>query len=196
MESFLVEQFAARLGRILNTKFTVGVGTTEPTGILTAATAGPTALGSAANTGGTETGGTSIGYIDLVELEHSVDPLYRRGAKFILNDSTLRKIKEILDKYGRPLWVPGVAAGAPDTILGYPYSINNDMPTIAVNAKTVLFGAVDRYMIRRVKQLQVLRLVERFADYGQVAFLGFARYDGNLLDAGTHPVKYLVQAAS
>ena len=31
------------------------------------------------------------------------------------------------------------------------------------------------------------------ADYGQVAYIGFSRYDGNLLDAGTHPVKYLQQ---
>jgi|SRR5215472_5306651 len=196
MESYLKDKFAIRLGRILNTKFTIGAGTTEPMGVLTAATAGPVALGSSANTGGTETGGTSIGYIDLVELEHSVDPLYRRGAKFMFHDNTLRKIKELLDKYGHPIWVPGVATNAPDTILGYQYSINNDMPTIALNAKTVIFGPLDKYLIRRVKELAVLRLVERFADYGQVAFLGFARYDGNLLDAGTHPVKYLSQAAA
>lgn len=196
MEAYLKQKFAIRLGRILNTKFTVGVGTTEPFGIITAATAGPTAVGSSGNTGGSETGGTSIGYIDLVELEHSVDPLYRRGAKFMMHDNTLRKIKEVLDKYGRPIWVPGVASNAPDTILGYEYSINNDMATIALNAKTVAFGPLDKYLIRRVKELAVLRLVERFADYGQVAFIGFARYDGNLLDAGTHPVKYLVQAAA
>jgi HK97 family phage major capsid protein len=196
MEAYLKQKFAIRLGRILNTKFTVGVGTTEPTGVITAATAGPIAVGSAGNTGGAETGGTSIGYIDLVNLEHSVDPLYRRGAKFMCNDDTLRKIKELLDKYGRPLWVPGVSSNAPDTILGYQYSINNDMATVALNAKTVAFGPFDRYLIRRVKELVVLRLVERFADYGQVAFIGFARYDGNLLDAGTHPIKYLVQAAA
>jgi HK97 family phage major capsid protein len=47
------------------------------------------------------------------------------------------------------------------------------------------------YTIRRVRDMSVLRLEERFADYGQIAFIGFARYDGNLLDAGTHPVKYL-----
>jgi len=41
--------------------------------------------------------------------------------------------------------------------------------------------------------LRVLRLTERFAEYGQVAFIGYARYDGNLLGAGTRPVKYLVQ---
>ena len=42
----------------------------------------------------------------------------------------------------------------------------------------------------------MLRLNERFADFGQVSFMGFARYDGNLLDAGTHPVKYFANAAS
>jgi HK97 family phage major capsid protein len=196
MEAFLKEQFAMRLGRVLNGKFTVGVGTTEPMGVITAATAGPTAIGSSGNTGGTETGGTSIGYIDLVELEHSVDPLYRRGAKFMMHDLTLKKVKELLDKYGHPIWVPGIAYNAPDTILGYQYSINNDMATIALNAKTVAFGPFEKYIIRRVKDLMVLRLSERFADYGQVAFIGFARYDGNLVDAGTHPIKYLVQAAS
>ena len=196
MEGYLKQKFAIRIGRILNQKFTVGAGTTEPYGILTVATAGPTAIGSAGNTGGAQTGGTSIGYVDLVELEHSVDVLYRRGAKYIFHDLTLKMIKEILDKYGRPLWVPGVSSNAPDTILGYQYSVNNDMPVVALNAKTVLFGSVDKYLIRRVKEFAVLRLVERFADFGQVAFLGFARYDGNLLDAGTHPVKYLVQAAS
>ena len=41
-----------------------------------------------------------------------------------------------------------------------------------------------------------MRLNERYADYGQVAFIGFARYDGNLVDAGTHPVNYLQQAAA
>jgi HK97 family phage major capsid protein len=194
VESMLRDLFAIRLGRILNTKFTVGVGTTEPNGIITAATSGvAAAAGSAANTGGTETGATTIGSNDLVELEHSVDPAYRRGASWMMHDSTLKSLKEILDKYGRPLWQPGIAAGAPDLLMGYPYFINNDMATVAASAKTVLFGDMKKYKVRRVKEFRLLRLVERFAEYGQVGFLGFARYDGNLLDAGTHPVKYLVQ---
>jgi HK97 family phage major capsid protein len=203
---------ATRLGRILNTKFTVGAGTTEPNGIVTAAVAnngaaqvwgtgsGPgipvIAAGSSSNTGGSETGGTTIGYADWVNLEHSVDPLYRKNAMWMMHDTTLRQAKTLLDKYGRPIWVPGMTAGAPDTILTYRYSINNDVDQIAVNNKTVFFGALDKYLIRRVKELGIMRLNERFADYGQVAFIGFARYDGNLIDAGTHPVNYLKQAAS
>ena len=198
LEEFVKEQFAIRLGRILNTEMTLGTGSgaSMPNGILNAATAGVTATGSSTNDGGAETGGLTIGSDDLVALEHSVDPLYRRGARYSANDSTILQLKKLKDKYGRPLWLPGIAVNAPDTINGYPYSTNNDLPVIALSAKTMLFGQHKKYVVRRVKELAVLRLNERFADYGQVAFLGFARYDGNLLDAGTHPVKYLTQAAS
>ncbi len=193
LEGYLGDKFAMRLGRILNTKFTTGAGTTEPKGIITAGTAGPTATGSSTNDGGSGTAANSIGTDDLIELEHSVDKAYRRGSSFMAHDSTIKFVKKLKDKYGRPIWLPGLAVSSPDTILDYPYFTNNDMDTIATTKKTVLFGRLDKYLIRKVKDLSVLRLVERFADYGQVAFIGFARYDGNLLDAGTHPVKYLVQ---
>ncbi|MDE2099261.1 MAG: phage major capsid protein [Patescibacteria group bacterium] len=193
LESYVKERFAIRLGRILNTHFTTGAGTTLPKGIITAATAGPTAIGSSGNDGGSGTAANSIGSDDLVALEHSVDKAYRRGSAFMANDATIKFLKQLKDKYGRPLWLPGIAVGAEDTILGYEYFTNNDMATIATTNKTVLFGQLKKYLIRRVKEMAVLRLNERYADYGQVAFIGFARYDGNLLDAGTHPVKYLVQ---
>ncbi len=201
LEAFLVKKFGTRLGRISNTKFTVGggpsntsgsppVASPEPTGIITAATAsGQTVIGDDNATTPDPT--SQVGYLDLVNLEHSVDPLYRKGAKFMFHDSTLRFLKTLKDKYGRPLWMPGMTAGAADTINGYGYSVNNDMAPLGPDNKSVAFGQLDKYLIRRVKEMSVLRLVERFADYGQVAFLGFARYDGNLLDAGTHPVQYL-----
>lgn len=204
MEAFLVRKFGTRLGRITNTKFTVGGGPShtagsppvaapEPTGIITAATASSqTVIGDDNATTPDPT--QQVGYIDLVNLQHQVDPLYRMGAKYMFHDSTLRFIKTLKDKYGRPLWMPGMVDGAEDTILGYGYSINNDMAQLGHLNKSVAFGLLDKYLIRRVKEMSVLRLVERFADYGQVAFLGFARYDGNLLDAGTHPVKYLVNS--
>lgn len=197
LETFAKDQFGIRLGRITNTYFTTGTGVAQPKGILVAATAsGTLAVGASNNDGGAETGGTSIGTDDLITLEHSVDKAYRRGAAYMANDLTIRNLKYLKDKYGRPLWLPGIAVAAPDTINGYEYFTNNDMPVVALSAKTMLFGQLKKYMIRRVKELAVLRLNERYADYGQVAFIGFARYDGNLLDAGTHPVKFLQQAAA
>ncbi|HLZ08962.1 MAG TPA: phage major capsid protein [Chloroflexota bacterium] len=193
IESYIKDKFAIRLGRILNTHFTTGGGTTLPNGIVTAAAAGPTAVGAAGNTGGSDSATNTIGSTDIFELEHSVDRAYRNGAAYMMHDTTLKTVKDVLDKYGRPLWKPSLSSGDPDTFNGYPFFINNDMATPAASAKTMLFGQLKKYMIRRVKGLAVLRLDERFADYGQVAFIGFARYDGNLLDAGTHPVKYLIQ---
>jgi HK97 family phage major capsid protein len=196
LESFLVKKFATRLGRILNTKFTTGSGTNEPKGIITAATASTqTVLGNDQLASPDPT--SQIGYLDLVNLEHQVDPLYRKGAKYMFHDQTLRYFKTIKDGFGRPLWMPGMSGLAdhqPDTINGYGYSINNDMQQLGHLNKVVAFGLLDKYLIRRVKEMSVLRLVERFADYGQVAFLGFARYDGQLLDAGTHPVVYVANS--
>jgi len=212
LEGVVKDAFAIRLGRILNTHFTTGSGSgsSQPNGVITAVVAnngtahtwgsssGPgvplIAAGAATNDGGAEDGTASIGSQDLVNLEHSLDKAYRQGAAYMAHDLTWRYLKTLLDKYGRPLFQPGIADRAPDTIGGYPFFTNNDMATLATGNKTLLFGQLAKYKIRRVRQLEVLTLRERFADYGQIALIGFARYDGNLLDAGTRPVNYLKQA--
>lgn len=183
IEAYLRKAFVTRIGRIQNTKFTVGAGSgsSEPLGISAAVTTGP-------NTATT----LIVTYDDLVELEHSVDPAYRTGAKFMLADAVLKQIKKLKDSQGHPLWVPGMATNAPDTILGYEYVINQDMPSVASGHNLALFGALDSYLIRDVKELAIARLSERYAEFYQTAFIGFARADGNLIDAGTHPVKALI----
>jgi HK97 family phage major capsid protein len=197
IEAFLQDAFAQRLGRGYEYYLTNGSGSNAPTGILPAiAASGATpvvAAGSAVNDGSSNTGVNSIGYADLVNLVHSVDPSYRRNAKFMFHDNTLRFLKTLLDKFGRPLWVPGVKEGEPDTICGYQYVINQSFPTIAASAVTVAFGAWSKFIARKVKDLQVLRLDERFADFGEIAFVGFSRIDSNLVDAGTHPLNVLQQ---
>ena len=193
LSQWLAEQFGRRLSRALNAHFTTGTGTGQPKGIVTAATAGRTAVGSAGNTGGSEDGTNTIGTDDLLALIHSVDPTYRQGSVFQANDDTLRYIFSLKDKYGRPLFQQ-TDAGQPQNIFGYPAYTNPNMDTLATGKKTVVFGQHLKYCIRQVKDLSILQLRERFADFGQVGFIGFARFDGNLIDAGTHPVKYLVQA--
>lgn len=197
LQKFLTEAFAVRMARGYEYFLTKGSGSSQPTGMVTAVLASGIspviAAGSSANTGGSETGATSIGSNDLVALEHSVDPTYRRGARFMFHDGTLKVIKQLLDKYGRPLWLPGVAANAPDTVLGYQYVINQSMDSVAATKNTVLFGSFQKFIMRKVKDLSVLRLDERFADFGEVAFIAFSRIDSNLVDAGTHPIGVLQQ---
>lgn len=176
-----------RLGRIVNEHLTTGTGSSQPNGIVTASTLGKTGL-----TGQT----TSIIVDDLVDLEHAVDPAYRLGAAFMFHDSTLKAIKKLKDGEGRPLWLPGIAVREPDTILGYRYHINQDMPVMAASAKSVLFGDLKKYYTRMVKDITIIRLEERYMDNFQVGFLGFARVDGDLRDAGSNPVKHYANSAT
>lgn len=187
MDAFLAAALGERLGRIHNTHFTTGTGSGQPNGVVTAAT-----LGKTGTTGQT----TSIIYDDLVDLEHSVDPAYRGQAEWMLNDSSVKIIKKLVDGNGLPLWSSGIAVREPDTILGYPWIVNQDMAAMAANAKSVLFGDFSKYMIRDVMDITMIRLAERYADAGQVGFIAFSRNDGDLLDAGTNPVKYYANSAT
>lgn len=169
-----------RLGRILNTELTTGTGTGQPQGIITGATLGVTGAGS-----------QTLTYDDLVDLEHSVDRAYRQNGKYMFHDTTLKIIRKLKDSQGHPLWQPSLVAGVPDNFNGKPYIINNDMAVPASAAKSVLFGDLSRYIVRKVKGYTMVRLVERYAELGQVGFFVWGRFDGRLKDAGQHPIKYL-----
>ncbi|MES2030852.1 MAG: phage major capsid protein [Pseudomonadota bacterium] len=188
LDGFLAGKLGTRIARAINTHFTTGDGSNKPTGAVTAATLGFTGV-----TGET----TSLIFDDLIELEHSVDPAYRKNARFMMNDASLKIIKKLKDTQGRYLWMPGMTiAGEPPTINSFGYTVNQDMPAMAANAKSILFGDFSKYFIRRVAGVQVLRLTERYADFNQTGFLAFQRWDGNLVDAGTHPLKYFANSAT
>jgi HK97 family phage major capsid protein len=191
LNGWLAGKLGTRIARAVNTYCTVGTGASQPTGVVTGATLGYT-------NGGSTTSGetTSILTDDLIELEHSVDPAYRRNARYMMADAALKTIKKLKDAVGRPLWLPGLAVKEPDTINGYPYTINQDMAVPAASAKSMLFGDFSKYFIRRIVGTQMLRLTERYAELNQVGFIAFQRWDGQLVDAGTHPIKYLQQSAS
>lgn len=175
-----------RFARALNEHFTTGDGSSKPTGF----------VGSA----GTVTGASAsaITADDIFDLLHGVDPAYRGmpSAAFMMNDSTLKAIKKLTigTSDDRPLWIPSLRDGEPSTLLGKPYVINQDMADIGASAKCIAFGDWSKYIIRRVREVNIRRLDERFADDLSVGFLAFARYDGKLIN--TSAIKVLAQPAS
>jgi HK97 family phage major capsid protein len=189
--TILRDLLAERIGRITNTHFTTGDNTGKPQGVVTGSTVGKVGI-----VGQT----TAVIYDDLVDLEHSVDPMYRPGSIFMMNDSTLKVIKKLKDSQGRPIWQPGLTASlqtgqeAFNSILGYPYVINQDMAVMAANAKSILFGNFSKYIIRDVREFTLLRLEERYAEYGQVGFLAFTRSDGRYIN--TAAVKHYANSAT
>ena len=100
--------------------------------------------------------------------------------------ATFRKLKDTTNQY---LWQPSMQAGVPDSLFGYPVEINSDMPAMTTGLKPVAFGDFyEGYLIRDVRGFQLLRMDERYADYLQVGFLGFARSDGLVRNASAYKV--------
>ena len=191
VQNFLAETFGNRLGRKLNSDFLVGTGSGMPTGVVTAAVAasGPTytAIGSSSNDG--SGAANTIGSDDLVGLMNALDVAYRPRASFLMHPSTLASLQMLKDKYGRPIFQPGLSVGAPDTLMGHRYFLNPYMDTLQTTASspaatktTMLFGDFSRFVIRRVLDLSIVRLNELYAVNAQVGFIGYARYDSNLID--------------
>lgn len=185
-EQIVRDAMGERIARKVNLDLTTGDGSGDPNGIVTASTMGKTAAAAAAVT-----------FDELIDLVHSIDPAYRQSAscQFMFNDGTFAVLRKIKDGDGNYLWQPADGrSGAPATILGYGFSINQAMANIAAAAKPVLFGDFSKYIVRRVREFAVRRLDERYAEFDQVGFIGFARYDGDLMD--TAAVKHLLQAAA
>lgn len=186
----LFRALGERIGRVLNEHFTTGGGTTLPFGVVPQATAVNLGAGTSAGFGST-TDGTA--YRNLLKILHGVDIAYRTAGDkvgWMMNDLTLQVLAGFVDSTGRPLWVPSLVAGEPDRLLGYRIFINNEVTSTFANlARTVLFGDFSKYYIREVRDVAVLSSRDRYIELHQTAFLAFGRYDGNLLNAGTGPIK-------
>ena len=185
LDVILPEMLGERLGRIWEEHYTTGDDVSKPKGIVPSAAAS-TSTAIAATLGGD----------DIISLFHATDPAQRGpGFAFMAHDAIygeIRKLKAGDDNY---LWVPGFNE-RPDTILGYPTFINQEMDsTIATSNEILLAGNLTKYKVREVSSMRVVRLVERFGDADQQAFVIFARADGRLLNPGssnaTNPVHKL-----
>jgi len=187
IESLLASLLGERLGRVLATYFTTGSGSSQPNGIVTAAT-----------DSGVIPSATAITRNNIVDVMYCVNADYKARGAFMIADATEKAIRKL--SFGtsddRPLWQAAIKEGLPDTIEGKPYFVNNKMSGPGASATSLLFGDLKKYLVRKVKGETLVVFREKYMDQLQVGFMAYCRYDGNLLDAGTHPVVKLVHPAS
>lgn len=173
-----------RLGRATAGYYSTGTGSSQPQGFVAGATLGKTAASA-----------TAVTYDELVALKHSVDPAYRIGAKWVMNDAILAVVKGLKDLGGRPLWQPNVAESVPATLDGDAYVIDQGMTSaMTTGQKIVAYGDLTKFVIRDVLGYQLVVLRELYAANRQVGFNMFMRTDSRLINAGTGPIKYLALA--
>lgn len=184
LPQYLGRALGTRIGRIKNTHFTTGGGTSVPWGIVTRASLGTTA-----------TATNAITLDQVIDLFHSVDIAYRSrpGAAWMMHDTIAAYLRKIKDSQNHYQWEMSVQAGQPDRLFGYPVIINNDMESVLdTSNKVILFGDMEAYHVRNAGPVTFIRADELRVLNHQVVFLAFQRSDGDLPDITA--VRYLVTA--
>lgn len=175
IESLLTSRIAQRIGRAESRLLVQGSGAGTPVQ--------PRGLAASVTQTHTAASATGISYSDLLRLKHSVDIAYRvPTSRYLFNDSTFLLLKELTDGQGRPLWKPDLPGVSPATIDGSEFQIDNAVADVGAGARSVYFGDFNRFILRRVRHMAIKRLVERYAEYDQVGFLAFHRFDCVLED--------------
>ncbi|MBP7705570.1 MAG: phage major capsid protein [Caulobacter sp.] len=118
---------------------------------------------------------------------------YRAEAKWLMNSATASAIDGLKDANLNPIWRPGMTAGAPDELFGYPVAFDEHMPDIAAGTLPVAFGDFKRgYLIVDKKGIRWLR--DPFTDKPNVLIYAYRRVGGGI--ANSEAIKLLKIATS
>jgi HK97 family phage major capsid protein len=178
VESWLATELSDEFAETEGTAFISGDGTNKPKGIL-AYTAG-TSFGQiqqvASGTSGDFDGD------DLITLLYTLKEPYARNASFIMNRSTVKKVRLFKDSNGQYIWQPGLQAGQPSSLLGRPCLEDPNMPAVGAAALAVAVGDFKRgyYIVDRVG-IRTLR--DPYTNKPYVGFYTTKRVGGGVVDS-------------
>jgi HK97 family phage major capsid protein len=191
VESWLTGKVSSKFSRTEETSFVSGDGAGKPRGFTTYTTATTVDdsrawgtmqhVATAANGSfGTDPTGVNV----LLQVIGALKPHYLPGARFVMSRITQTKARQLTDasSAGKYVFVPSFQAGVPNTLLGYPITIADDMPAYTTtDALAVAFGnfaagyqIVDRHGIR------VLR--DPYTNKPYVRFYAIKRVGGDVVD--------------
>ena len=176
IEQIVIGALSKRISRKLQKDFTVGAGTTEPSGLITQTTLGITAVSENAITAD-----------ELLDLQFSVDQAYTAKSKYMMNNNTLLAVRKLKDGNGNYL-VTG------NTLFDKPIVVNNNMPDLAADAIPIVFGDLSAYMVRNIQGLNIFKFNELYQETNEIGFKASGRFDGTLLDPSA--VKHMVMASA
>jgi len=176
VEQWLGDVLFDRVARKQNALFTVGGGTTEPTGAVVGAT----------DSGVDTASATAISYNNLVDLQNSLNVAYESAGEcvFMMHQNTFAIVRKILDEQDRPLFGTGnIQEGAPLQLLGKRVVLNNAMATGHL-AKSILYGNFKAgYVIRDIDSAELSINPYLYWATDDLGFRYTAYGDGAVVDA-------------
>lgn len=199
VEAWIASEVAIEFAEAENTAFTSGNGTNKPTGFLDGTPVTTTDASRAFGVLQYVASGASGAFAGsdpheaLIDLVYSLKAGYRMNSRFMTNRLTLAEVRKMKDGDGNLIWQPGLSAGQPQTLMGYPVTENEDMPAIAADSFSMAFGDFRRgYLI--ADRVGTMMLRDPYTNKPYVHFYTTKRVGGKLWDSNA--IKVLKFAAS
>lgn len=182
--SWLIEEVSETFSDQAAASFINGDGTNKPKGILTYPTAltkdATRAFGTLQHVVSSAAG--IITFNDLKKVKSALRAKYRRGAAWVMNETTAMLMSSIKDDTGAYMWNERVSDADSDTLMGYPVEIDENMPDVAAGADAILFGNFKRgYAIPRRMDIRMLR--DPFTAKPYVNFYTTQRIGGGVVNS-------------
>ncbi len=152
-----------------NAAFSDGNGVKKPLGIQQAAGIAEIVNGHA----------TNINADQLIALMYSMPAAYRNNGSWLMNGTTLGKVRILKDGNGNYLWQPSYQAGQPSTLLGRPVIEDPTMPDAANGTFPIFYGDFNKaYRVYDRVGMSILRDPYTQATKGMVRFHARRRVGG------------------
>ncbi|MCP4320349.1 MAG: phage major capsid protein, partial [Alteromonadales bacterium] len=117
---------------------------------------------------------------EVLEFIASVKAGYRKNGKLMMNSQTELALRKIKDSNGQYLWEKSLQIGGPSSFDGKSILINESMPDLGAGKRFMGFGDMSYYTIADRGNMGILRMGEKYADFGQVGFRIDKRVDAKL----------------
>ena len=170
LEQYIMDMFSERIGTAEEKAFIGGDGNGKPLGLVYQAQLG--AVSELEH---------DITLDDMVDLEYSLKSEYRKHAVWLMSEDAYNRLRRIPHYRGNGVWRNDLKEGDPVRLFGYPIYICKAMDDVEAGKIPVMFGDFSYYWIGDRGKRTIKRLVERYADRGQVAFITTERVDAKLM---------------
>lgn len=174
VEQWLAESVGEAFAVAEATAVLSGNGTNQPTGMLNSA---PTAVSDETATRAAAVyefianvdAGLALLPDRLIDTQYKLNSAYQAGAVWAMNSTTVGVVRKLKDSTNQYLWQPSMIVGQPDTLLGKPVTVWEQMAAIANNAHPIAYGNFRRgYTIADRVGLRITR--------DNVTNVGFVRF--------------------
>lgn len=174
MEGIVRERLAYKLAVAHSKAFNTGTGINQPLGLFTADANG---ISTARNVDVSTT--NVIDPDKLVTARYTLRQGYAPNARWLMHRLFLAKIRTLKLSNQGYLWQPGLTVGAPNTLLDFPYSLDEYAPSTltGTGVNIAILGNFDYYWIADALDVRVQRLDELGAATNQVIFIIRAETD-------------------